>query len=156
MDELSIRPFRPQDAGAVSALVRRSLLEVNIRDYDPAQVAAWAAYYTPEEIARVAGAGRLYVAWRGSRAVGSGAVAPGPEGGCVLRTVFVLPEEQGQGVGRRIVETLERDPAFLAADPIALDASKTSRGFYEALGYVHTGGAPHLVDDDHYPMEKRR
>jgi len=157
MDEpLTLRLILPQDAPAAAALVRRGLLEINRRDYPPEALAVWAAYYTPAEILRIAAAGRFYLAFRGETAVGTGAVAPEAENACMLRTVFVLPEELGRGVGRRMVETLERDPKFRRCDPILAHSSKTARGFYEALGYRHCGGTPHLVDDDYYPMEKRR
>ena len=45
--------------------------------------------------------------------------------------IFVLPEYQGKGVGRMIMETLENDEYFLRAKRVEIPASITACEFYK-------------------------
>lgn len=51
----------------------------------------------------------------------------------------MLPEYQGKGVGRKIIETLEGDEFFLRAKRIEIPASFTGAPFYEKMGIVFYG-----------------
>ena len=89
-------------------------------------------------------------------AIGSGAITPldGSEAESLLQTVFILPEYQGQGVGRALLQALEADHYFLRARRVVANASITARPFYEKMGYAYPSGRPVLIDNDYYEMEK--
>ena len=51
----------------------------------------------------------------------------------VIEDVFVLPEFQGQGLGRFLMESLLGHPALEGLE--LYTASRKARGFYEGLGF---------------------
>lgn len=61
----------------------------------------------------------------------------------VLWDVVVAPELQGQGLGRRLVETLLAQPQLRRVERVYLMTSNSS-GFYRQLGF-ETVGSQHLM-----------
>lgn len=153
---MNIIPYLPHHAQAVARLVQRNLLEVNSRDYPAQHMAEMAAEYDAAKIQSVADRGHMYVAVEGEVILGVGAICPKAERPeeCELLTIFVLPDQQGRGVGRRIMEALERDDFFRAARRVTIPASLTAHGFYARLGYGYEGGEPRVFDNENYHMEK--
>ena len=71
-------------------------------------------------------------------------------------TIFVLPEYQGKGVGRKIIETLENDEYFLRAKRIEVPASITACDFYKKLGYTYKNGIDVIDEQQVFHLEKFR
>ena len=158
MEEIIVRPFRSHDAAEVSVMIRETLHVSNRKDYSQKYIESCAAQFTEEGILRRASWTHFYVACLEGSIIGCGAI--GPYWGSVtessLFTIFVLPQYQGRGAGRRIVETLEQDDYFLRAGRIEVPAALTARGFYEKLGYVCKPGVPQPDGELLYRMEKFR
>ena len=154
--EVRVRRFEERDAEAVSGLIVRTMRVSNTADYPVAWMEALAERQRPEDVLRRASVSHFYVAEAGGRIVGCGAVAPDGEDGSVLSSVFVLPECQRRGVGRRILAALEGDPYSLRARRITLRASLTGMPFYRRLGYAFRDGADRPDGELLYAMEKRR
>ncbi len=154
----AIRRLAPGDAEGAAAVIRTALRETNAEDYPAEFLEAFAQRMTADEIRRRAETSHFYAAFDGGRVVGCGAAAPyeGRADECELRTVFVLPEYQGAGLGRRLVEALENDELCRAARRIELSSSITAVGFYRKLGYRFKGGEAVLNETLGYPMEKFR
>ena len=74
--------------------------------------------------------------------IGCGAIGPywDKEDESGLFTIFVLPEYQGKGVGRSIIETLEKDEFFLRAKRVEIPDSITVTPFYLKMGYTYKNG----------------
>ena len=70
-------------------------------------------------------------------------------------SVFVLPELHGQGIGTRLIETVESKAWEVKAERITVRASITAKGFYSKLGYQFRDGEV-LNDNRNYVMEKKR
>lgn len=155
---MEIRRFEDRDAGEVSAVVGRSLREVNIRDYPAEEVEALAQEYSGEEIRRIAAQAHMYVARDGDRIVGTGSIGSyeGSREESILLTIFVLPEYMGQGIGKKIIQALEGDEYFLRASRVVISSSITACTFYEKMGYGYKDGVKVLEEEDHYWMEKLR
>lgn len=100
----------------------------------------------------------MYVACDKDKIVGTGSIAGywGSETESVLLTIFVLPEYQCKGIGRKIIQTLESDEYFLRTNRIEIPASITACEFYIKMGYAYKGGKKILDDEGHYRMEKFR
>lgn len=155
---MKIRPFQDADAEAVSALILHTFLVSNSKDYPPEYGDALAQSLTPEGIRRRAESAHGYVAEDGEKVIGCGMIAPyfGSETESILLTIFVLPEYQGRGIGRQIVQTLEQDEFFLRARRIEIPASVTAVEFYRKLGYDYKNGIAELDPERHYRLEKFR
>ena len=67
--------------------------------------------------------------------------------GSHITRVFVAPEFQGQGYGRRIMENLEREIAR-EYPSICLDASLPAAHFYESRGYKTVRHGKREVEDN--------
>lgn len=155
---MHIRRFTNTDAAPVSALIARTLRISNAADYPPEEIESLVARMHPGYILERAGGTHFYVAEENDAILGCGAIGPffGREDESILLTIFVLPECQGQGVGRRIVETLERDEYGQRARRIEIPASITGLPFYRRLGYEFKDGNAELDADRLYRLEKRR
>ena len=155
---MEIRRFRPEDAQETAQVVITTLRVSNSRDYPAEYIEYNIASHSPEVLTKRAEEGHMYVVCDGSRIVGCGAIAPywGSETESILLTIFVLPEYQGRGVGRLIIETLEQDEYFLRADRIEIPASITGVEFYKKMGYGYKNGIEELEDGVMYRMEKFR
>ncbi len=70
-----------------------------------------------------------------------------------LFTIFVDPDYQGQGYGRKIIETLEADEYFKRAQRIEVPASMSAIPFYRKMGYEHKNGEL-VYEDGHFKLEK--
>lgn len=130
----------------------------NSRDYSPEEIEATVQFLTPDKLTERAGWMHFYVACEAERIIGCGGIGPywGKEDESSLFTIFVSPACQGNGIGRRIVETLEQDEFFLRAKRIEIPSSITAVAFYQKMGYDYKNGVAALDEERHYPLEKFR
>ncbi len=155
---MDIRPFRPEDAGEAAALIARTLREVNIRDYTEEYIESLIQRLQPQDIAARAAGTHFYGAWEGGRLIGTGGIGPleGRAEEYGLYHLFVLPEYQGRGVGRAILEALEGDTYGRKARCIEAAASITALPFYLGLGYAPAEGSLKPDEAGLVRLEKRR
>ena len=158
MNSMTIRRFEPADAENVSALIIKTLKISNVHDYSPDDMEELAKHMQPQDILQRASWTHFYVAEEQESIIGCGAIGPywGKEDESSLFTIFVLPECQGRGVGRKIVETLEGDEYALRAKRIEIPASITGLPFYRKMGYDFKNGCSHPDEEGLYRLEKYR
>ena len=154
--DVVIRRFRAGDEAAVSEVIRTALDVSNRRDYAPEFIEERIREYSPERVAVSARDAHMYVACDGEAVIGCGAISGywGSTEESYLSSIFVLPEYQRRGVGRRIVEALEADAYFLRAWRTEVGASLTAVPFYLKLGYAFKAGRTETFGV--VRMEKRR
>ena len=155
---MKIRRFEPADARAVSDVIVKTLRISNTKDYPPEEMEELILYQQPADVMQRASWTHFYVAEEEGQIVGCGAIGPywGREDESSLFTIFVLPERQGRGVGRKIVETLERDEYALRARRIEIPASITGLPFYRKMGYGFKDGVETPDGEGLYRLEKIR
>ena len=155
---MTIRRFETEDAPAVSDLIITTLRVSNTRDYPADMMEELILHMQPADILQRASWTHFYVAEDAGKIIGCGAIGPywGKEDESSLFTIFVLPECQGKGIGRRIVETLEQDEYALRARRIEIPASITGLPFYRKLGYDFKNGCDQLDEERLYRLEKLR
>lgn len=158
MNSFSVRKFQTEDADEVSALIIKTLRTSNIKDYSAEYIENDVKRFTPEDVIQRAGWTHFYVACDNDIIVGCGAIGPywGKEDESSLFNIFVLPEHQGKGIGRKIIEALEQDEFFLRAKRIEIPASITACEFYKKLGYSHKDGIDTVDDEQMFRLEKFR
>ncbi|MBO5220027.1 MAG: GNAT family N-acetyltransferase, partial [Clostridia bacterium] len=143
---MAVRRFHEADADAVSALIARTLRESNSRDYPPEYIENDVTAFTPDGVIKRAGWTHFYVVSAGDTIIGCGAIGPywGKTDESSLFNIFVLPEWQGCGIGRRIIASLEADEYFLRAKRVEIPSSITACEFYRRLGYDYKNGVAAL------------
>ena len=151
-----IRSFCEADAEKVSALIIHTLQASNSKDYSAETISALEKKMQPSGVLERASWTHFYVAEEGGDIIGCGAIGPywGSETESSLFNIFVLPEYQGKGVGRKIIETLEQDGFFLRAERVEVPASITGVGFYRKLGYEYKNGIDRPDEERIYRLEK--
>ena len=137
-----IRRFTESDAQPVSDLIALTLRTTNIRDYSAEYLEADISHLQPEDIQGRAAWQHFYVIEADGQIVGCGAIGPywGREDESSLFTIFVHPDFQGNGLGRQIIDTLEKDEYFLRARRVEIPASITAVPFYLKMGYRYKDG----------------
>jgi GNAT superfamily N-acetyltransferase len=155
---ITARRFETADAAEVSALIIKTLRTTNIKDYSAEYIENHAKLFTPEKVVERAGWTHFYVFCDGERIVACGAIGSywGSETESSLFNIFVLPEYQGRGIGRKIIETLEADEYALRATRIEIPASVTGRDFYRKMGYTYKDGVKTADGEGLYRLEKTR
>ena len=155
---MNIRRFETKDAEAVSSLIIKTLRISNIKDYTAELMEEMVKSQQPQNIIERAGWTHFYVVEDDNIIIGCGSIGPfwGKEDESGLFTIFVLPEYQGKGVGRLIIETLEKDEYFLRAKRIEIPSSITACQFYRKFGYDYKNGVAELDDEHLYRLEKFR
>ena len=153
-----IRRFRENDAEKVSSMIIRTERITNSKDYSEEWINAFEKRVQPSLILERAGWTHFYVVEENDTIIGCGAIGPywGSETESSLFSIFVLPEYQCKGIGRKIVETLEQDEYFLRAKRTEVAASITAVNFYRKLGYDYKNGVDHPDEEQIYRLEKFR
>ena len=153
-----IRRFCEADSEQVSAMIIQTLKTSNSKDYSAETISALEKKMQPSGVLERASWTHFYVAEEGGDIIGCGAIGPywGSETESSLFTIFVLPEYQGMGIGRKIIETLEQDEYFLRAKRIEIPASITAVNFYRKLGYDYKNGVDRPDEEQMYRLEKFR
>ena len=133
---MTVRPARPDEAAAISALAVRAKAHWG---YDAAFLEACRdeLTWTPEQVAE-----QDVLVWEegedllGTTARGGAA----PDG--ALWAVFVDPEAHGRGIGRALVETVLARAAAAGFRSVTIAADPNAEGFYRAVGGTRIGGVP--------------
>ena len=104
MQNITIRKFEIKDAEAVSALIAKTMRTTNVKDYTAEVIENTISRLTPENIIQRAGWMHFYVVCECDTIIGCGAIGSywGKLDESSLFNIFVLPEYQGKGVGRKI------------------------------------------------------
>jgi N-acetylglutamate synthase-like GNAT family acetyltransferase len=151
------RKFSNEDAVKVSSLIRRNFLEVNIKDYSEEAMQVLANEFDEDKVNHVAADAHMYVVIdKDEEIIGCGAITSflGRTDESMLVTLFVMPELQGMGIGRKILEVLEKDEFYTRAIRIEIASSITACNFYLKFGYVYKNGLKELENEDVYRLEK--
>ncbi len=74
--------------------------------------------------------------------------------GKYFATIFVLPEYQRKGVGRKIVEAPKQDEYFYRAKRIEIPVSVTAVVFYIKMGYNYKNGIESIDEERVYRLDK--
>jgi N-acetylglutamate synthase-like GNAT family acetyltransferase len=95
----------------------------------------WATGRSASQLGRMLSGSQVVVsAWQAGTLVGFGRATSDGVFRAVLWDVVVAEDQQGRGVGRRIVETLLACPEVAAAERVYL-MTTTGEGFYGKLGF---------------------
>ncbi len=134
---LVIRRATAADASSISDVVTRSLQALDTPDYPPAAIERLVQRFTPAAIDDLLQQRWMLVATRDGHVVGTASLDAG-----FVRTVFILPDCQGLGVGRQLLEALHAQAVATGLERLHVRSSTTAVGFYERMGYRRHEEAP--------------
>lgn len=156
MQNITVQRFEEAHAARLSEIIKKNLLEINIKDYEESLMERVANSYSPGRIQEIAAAAHMYVVLREGEPVACGAIAPvdgNPEESYML-SIFVNVDMHGKGLGRIIMQALEEDEYGTRATRIEIPSSITACEFYRRLGYDFKEGKKQLDDEGLYRLEK--
>ena len=99
-----------------------------------------ATHFSLSDAQVVAGDGAFLVAYLDDVAVGCGAVRRLDETTAEIKRMYVNPSVRGRGIGRALVEALEREARLVGVTTIVLETGTrlaSAIKLYEAMGYAH-------------------
>ena len=147
-----IRNADENDFDAVKEITKKTIKEIYPKYYPEGAVRYFLDHHSDEKITGDINKGTVYIL---EDDFGNDAGTVTISGNEIDR-LFVLPEYQGKGVGRAIVDTLENDEYFLRAKRIEIPASITGVPFYLKMGYNFKNGISEPDEEHLIRMEKFR
>ena len=150
-----IRDAVLEDPEQILEVHTRSIREVCSADYTPEQISAWLDVLNVLDHEAAIETGNLWVAEFNGKIVGFSQFKA-PKGW--IKAVFVGPDFLGRGIGRKLVEPLERKARNLGLKSLRLNSTITAKPFYENAGYVAGPLTIHKLGNGGelpcYPMRK--
>ncbi len=133
--EVTIRVYEQRDAADLADVFFRSVRQVAISDYTPAQVSAWAPERrTPEQSHQWAGDGRLVLLATNENDRAVAFIDLEPDGH--IDHLFCAPEAAGQGIASQLYEAAETAARQQGVSRLYTEASELARRFFERKGFV--------------------
>ncbi len=133
MQPVEITRYRPDDLDEVHGLIVQTIRASYPAHYPPRAVEFFLNHHPPEKIAADGASAFVIVARLDEQMVGTATLALDS-----LARVFVLPELQGQGIGKLLMDRIESEARSSGLKRLVLDASLPALRFYEARGYRKT------------------
>ena len=127
-----IRLFQEQDSEQIAQLFHDTIREVNIRDYLPAQVQAWAPvdlYFT--DWTEDCSSNFTYVAEEENKIIGFAQLETDGHIDCF----FCHKDYQRCGVGTRLYRAIEAKALELKIERLFVEVSITARAFFKSRGF---------------------
>lgn len=153
-----VRRFLNTDAELVAQLIAKTMKTTNIKDYSMEYIENDLKSLQANDVIERAEQFHCYVIENSDnyQIIGAGSIGPfwGSQSESSLFNIFVDPDYQGHGLGRKIIETLETDEYFLRASRIEIPASKTALHFYQKMGYDFKNGIDEVDSEELYRLEK--
>ncbi|MBC3234475.1 GNAT family acetyltransferase [Pseudomonas lurida] len=138
----AVRIAQTADAEGISQVILAALHSSNARDYPPDVIARVAANFTPDAVLALLQRRVVLVAVQERVIVATAALDAN-----VVRSVFVNPALQGQGIGRLLMIEIELRAREAGVTVLSVPSSLTAEPFYAKLGF-------HTVRDVYHGNER--
>ncbi len=131
--DLHVRRYRAGEEAVLQELFFQTIRTVNLRDYSPEQVRAWAPDEMDKERWRTRIAGmNPFVCVSEDQITGYAGLLPTGH----VDHFFVHRDWQRRGVGRALMQSLLEEAAALSLSELTSDVSITARPFFEVHGFL--------------------
>jgi len=132
---IQLRRAVDADRAAIARLHEASIRQIARSHYTADEIDSWANGIHPD---RYSLDEDFFVA-----EVDGVIVAFGQRKGEEIRAVYVHPDHTGRGLGRRLMDQLERNARAEGAERLFLNSSLNGEAFYETCGFRRVGEATH-------------
>ena len=157
-DKVIIRECKKEDLEEISNIVTRNLLEINAKDYGEEMMKEHAKSFSKDNIAdTLKNRDMVYVALKKGKVIGTAGIEESwskEPGVYYILTVFIKPENHGQGIGRKLIDKIEEYAKNINVKKLIVPASITGNEFYYKLGYSYKDNKKDLNEEKMYIMEK--
>lgn len=126
-----IRNASPEQAQGISQVICDAIAQVNSRDYPPDEITRLIDNFSAENVASLMKCRQTLVAEVDGAIVGTVALQ-----GSQIKSLFVSPLHQRQGIGTALMAEVERLAVEAGLAEVSLSSSLSAFKFYELLGYV--------------------
>lgn len=154
---IEIKEYNETYVEQILTIVIRNLLEVNVKDYGVEKVQEMAKDFTVEKLKdALKNRKKVFVAIKDNEVVGTAGIDVSwynPDEYWIL-TVFVKPENHGEGIGRLLIKAIEDYAIHSNFRKLIIPASITAHEFYYKLGYRYKDNQKVLNEENMYLMEK--
>lgn len=136
--DIGIREAECGDAEVIRLIIVSALRESNASDYSPEIITRLEKNFAPPAIEAFLENRRVYVALVSGTVVGTASLEAG-----YVRTVFIAPDMQGCGVGKRLLQEIENAARSAGLSVLLVQSSVTAEPFYAKLGFTAVGDRYH-------------
>ena len=154
---LKIQEYEEKYVNEISNLIIQDLINVNSKDYGMERVEEMAQDFTVEKLQKTFNnRKKVFIALLDEKVVGTAGLEKSwySDDEYWILTVFVKPENHGQGIGSELIKKIEEYAHTLPIKKLIIPESITAHGFYYKLGYRYKDGKKEPNDEDMYIMEK--
>ncbi len=137
---IDIHQFLESEADLVSSLIQKSLMSLIGQNYDEQTIKILCSFYQPEHILYYSKQDDMFTATIDSKIVGTVSLY-----GNRIRNLFILPEYQGKGIGRILMDFIENYAKTKNIECIVLNSNLSAEGFYNKLGYTTKRNKPEKI-----------
>ncbi len=137
-----IRPAVDSDRTGICTVHVRAIRETCSLSYSPQQIDVWAGLLSPDTYTALLKKRIILVGADATDIVGFGQLDPENS---ELQAVYVRPERQRQGIGRRLLSELEGQARALGISRLEVSATLNAVTFYEQNGYAPRRAAVHRM-----------
>ncbi len=131
--DLQVRPMSGEEKDVVLDLISRSIRVLNARDYTPLEIEEVVDFYDSSSLSF----GTIVVAEKGSQIVGVAKSSLHSYLTQSIDAVFVEPSFVRKGIGKALLQEIERRALDAGIKKIVVSSSLTAVAFYKALGYEY-------------------
>ena len=145
---LKIVEYKEKYLEQISNLIIQDLLTVNSNDYGIERVKKMAEDFTVEKLQNSLNKRKkVFVALIDDNVVGTAGIDKSwySNDEYWILTVFIKPENHGQGIGKKLIEKIEEYATTLPVKKLIIPASITAHKFYYKLGYKYKDGKKNLM-----------
>ena len=142
MSNALIRLAHLADANAISRLITQTLKETNAADYPHTIIKKVVKNFTPNQVAEKMKQRLVFVVTEQGEIIGTASLEKNN-----VRSVFILPNKQGQQIGTLLMRHLEKFAREQHSSTLTVSSSITAEGFYRKLGY-------NALRDEYYGDER--
>ena len=154
---IEIKEYNETYVEQISTIIIRNLLKINVKDYGVEKVQEMAKDFTVEKLKdTLKNRKKVFVAIKDNEVVGTAGIDVSwynPDEYYIL-TVFVKPENHGEGIGRLLIKAIEDYAIHSNFKKLIIPASITAHEFYYKLGYRYKDNQKVLNEENMYLMEK--
>lgn len=155
---IEIKEYEDKYAKEMSNIIIKNLLEINSKDYGLEYIQKSAKEFTVPEIQKnFQKRTKVFVALENDIVVGTAGLDKSwynSDGEYWILTVFVDINHHKQGIGRMLIQEIEKYAHEIKVKKLVIPASITGCEFYHKLGYEYKDGKKELNKDQMYIMEK--